>query len=160
MEFIVIVIGVVFTSYLLLIALFFGIQRSISASYYSLKKINKGFIFTLFLFFLMICLLYITALTNHSNSWCFFLAASGAAFVGLAASFYDSVTKIAHFFGASLLIVFSLLGIGLVFSNWTPTYLTILILFIFYLLRNKQFEVIYWFEVLVFIFIITGLYKQ
>lgn len=160
MKFTVIILGVVFVLYVLWIALRFGIRKSISDSYYVLAEIRQGYIFTLFMLFLFSCLIYITALTNHQYSWSFFLAGAGAAFVGMATTFYESATRIAHFFGASLLIIFSLLGIGLVYSNWIPSYFTILTILVFYLLRHKQFKVIYWFEILVFVFIILGLYIQ
>ena len=102
----------------------------------------------------------VTDLSSHSYSWLFFLAGSGAAFVGIAATFYEKITRTAHFAGASMLILMSLIGIGVVYGNWTPSYLMVITTLFFYLIRNREFKVIYWFEIAAFVFIIAGLYIQ
>lgn len=160
MKYLVIVMAVVFVLYVLWIALRFGIKKSISESYYVLEYTGHGYLFTLFMIFIMICMMSATMLTEHEYSWTFFLAGSGAAFVGLAATFYAKVTRTAHFFGAVLLILMSLLGIGLVYGNWTPMFLTGVTALVFYILKNKDFKVIYWFEIAAFVFIIVGLWIQ
>lgn len=160
MKYLVIVMAVVFILYVLWIALMFGIKKSISESYYVLEKSGHGYLFTLFMVFLMICLMSVASLTGHEYSWSFFIAGSGAAFVGLAATFYNKITRTAHFFGAVIMIVMSLLGIGLVYHNWVPTYLLGITLISFYSLRSKEFKVIYWFEIAAFVFIIVGLWLR
>lgn len=152
-----------FILYNLWIYILFGIKNSVSESYYELEKTKHGYFFTFFMWFIAGCIISIMmhiGSLDLKSDWMFFMSASGAAFTGAATMYKRKLSKTVHFTGAASLIVFSLLGIGLNFSNWIPSILTlILLLFLTLFARKLNIKnVIYWFEIIVFFIIIVGFY--
>lgn len=143
----------VVVSYLIFIQSKFGSLHSISQSYYELKK--RGYLFTFFCWGLSIPMLIIGGSVEGSHGWLFFMSGAGLGFVGAAASFRQRTTDIIHYTGAAFGIVFSLIGIGVVFSSWIPILGVIAICTA--IIKIKINNPIYWMEVVSIIGIVLGL---
>lgn len=98
----------IFVGYVAFIWIKYGIQPSISESYYKLPP-SRSWLFTLFCWGFSIPALIIgVTLTGH---YLMFFAAAGICFVGGAAEFKQSMTKTVHLVGAYSAILFSQLSI-------------------------------------------------
>ena len=95
----------IFTAYLLWCYFMFGILKSVSASYYELAKMNKGFIFTLVLWGFSL-----PVMIAGDSAW-FFLAGSAIFFVGAAPEYKYKLEGDVHYAAAVLSILFGLIGI-------------------------------------------------
>ncbi len=153
----VILIGVIFIGYQVYIYIKYGILSSVSASYYKLREDGNKWLFIVFMVFLAVGLWLIASLNPHPMAWTFYLAGSGAAFVGIAAKYRDKMDEWVHIGGTYTLIFFSLLGLGLVFGLWWPTYSLIGSSAILVLLKNKINNYGYWSEELAFACFYSGL---
>ena len=137
----------VFVSYISFIWIKYGIQRSISDSYYRLPR-NLQPLFTFFCWGFAIPAIIIG--TTLTDSVLMFLAGSGIAFVGAAAAFKQKMTKTVHMIGAYGGVALSQLSIWINFKMW---YITIgfLVLAIILQLFSKKIEQIWWQETLAFL---------
>ena len=138
--------GVVFVTYVVYIYMRYGITHSISQSYYSLKE--KGYLFTLFCFGIGVPMLF-------RNDALFYLSGAGLILVGMASSFKDKITVVAHYVGAVIGITASLVGIGVYSNNWSPLVSVGIISLLIILTGIKNH--IYWIEITSFLAIIIGL---
>ena len=153
----VITLGTIFIAYLIYIYSRFGILSSISESYYKLKEAGNKWLFIIFMYSIGICLLLVASFNLQPMVWTFFLAGSGAAFVGIAAQYRDNMTEQVHIGATLTLIFFSLLGLGLVFGSWWPTYFLIVGSLVMLVLKPLIKQHGYWVEVLAFVCIWGGL---
>ena len=162
------ILAIVFVAYLLITYKIFGFIGSISNSYYQYRKRYKlGIVFTLFMLFISVCLIAIVYYLKSNDAIWFFGAATGAAFTGLASQYKEKLTMGVHFAGASGLITFTALGIGFIFGAWwvVLSILAIMIAFILLEFGGRRTEAlilydVYWFEVVCFIVLISGLIIQ
>ena len=153
----VIILGITFVTYLVYIYYRFGILDSISESYYKLKEAGNKWLFIVFMYVLASCLLLIASFNLHPMAWTFFLAGSGAAFVGIAAQYRDNMTETWHIAATLALIFFSLLGLGLLFGSWWPSYFLIVGALVMLIMKPLIKKHGYWVEVLAFVIIWGGL---
>ena len=149
---IIAILTVLFIGYNIWIYFRYGILPSISNSFYMLKKDNKHIFFIAVMLILGILVILLAPINGA-----FFLAGSGAIFVAVAAKYKDKVTNTVHYFGASLLILASSIGVGLAFNNWVPIISTALVGAELLLLKDTIKNRIYWFEICSFVFIMWGL---
>ncbi len=160
MTYLVVLIGVIFISYLVHVYIRFGILPSISASYYALRRDGNKWLFIIFMYYLAVSLLLVASLNPHPMAWTFFVAGSAAAFVGIAARYREKLDERIHVGAAYSLIIFNLLGIGLVFSNFWPAYFFIVLGLVGAIFQNKIKNFGYWTEVLAFVCIIWGVFQR
>ncbi len=149
----------VFVAYVSFIWIKYGIQRSISDSWYRLPEKEKP-LFTLFCWGFAIPAIIIG--TTLTDNFLMFLAGSGIAFVGAAAAFKEKMTKTVHMIGAYSGVAFSQLSIAFDFHMY---YMNIIffsiaiileILGYFKIIKNK----IWWQEILAFLTIVYVLGYQ
>ena len=134
----------VFVTYVGFIWIRYGIQPSISESYYKLPQSLK-WMFTIFCWgFAVPAAIIGVTLTNN---FLMFLAAAGICFVGAAAEFKQSLTKNVHMIGAYCGILFSQLSILFYFNLPVVVATTLLLLIICQLyVKNK----VWWQELIAF----------
>jgi hypothetical protein len=157
-----------FLAYLTLVYWKFGDIGSISNSYYQFQKKHKaGLLFTLFMMFIAGCLIAIMGFVQGQYAGVFFGGAAGALFTGFAAEYKKKMTGTVHFVGASSLIIFTAVGLGLNYNSWWPLIQLAIGLCIFVFLerateRTKQMILndVYWYEVFAFVVLIIGLIAQ
>jgi len=144
----------VFTSYIAFIWIKYGVQRSISDSYYRLPKSLQP-LFTFFCWgFGLPAIIVGTTLTDAP--W-MFLAGAGICFVGVAAEFKKKLTKTVHMAGAYGGVALSQLAICINFKMWYLTVGFVIIAGILQIINhyNKKFKTcVWWQEILAFITII------
>jgi len=143
--------ALIFISYVtFLLIKFKGPLKSISESWYKLR-------YPLRILFNLFCLSLGLLMTFHEQSVFFFLSGVGLIFVGVASWSQSSVklTRIIHFGGATVGIVFGLLGVGFGLGNWVP--LSIWMLSSIFILLFKIKNHFWWIEVIAFITIIWGM---
>jgi len=104
----------VFVSYVSFIWIKYGIQPSISESYYKLPK-SINWLFTFFCWGFAIPAMIIGL--ELTNSFLMFLAPAGICFVGAAAAFKQTLTNQVHVIGAYSGILFSQLAILFCFKE-------------------------------------------
>lgn len=139
----------VFISYVTFVVIAYGVQTSISESYYRLPQRLK-FLFTLFCWFFAI-----PAIILGDNAL-MFLAGSGIAFVGGAAAFKDKMTYEVHMIGAYTGVLLSQIAIWYNYHMWYITIIFIILSGILLLLKVKN--KIWWSEILAFLSICIVLY--
>src|SRR5689334_1228454 len=129
MEIIYVQIGI-FTAYMLYVLSFYGIQHSISASWYVSK--HK------FLFTLMCWGVGVLQCTHAGEHSLFFASGAFLCFTGAATSYKDKgQTKIVHFVGAAGSILFSILALFLLGVKWVLLFNIISVL-LFWLIKPKN----------------------
>jgi len=141
----------IFISYVtFLLIKFKGPLISISESWYKLG-------YPLRILFNLFCLSLGLLMTLHEQSGFFFLSGVGLTLVGIASWSQSSVklTRIIHFGGATMGIVFGLLGVGLGFDNWLP--LSVWVLSSIFILLFKIKNHFWWIEIVAFLTIIWGM---
>lgn len=136
----------VFLSYVSFIWIRYGVQKSISDSYYRLRPEKLGFIFTLFIMGFAY-----PAAVVAANVWI-----TPAAFliivVGIARAFKDSkLLHTLHMIGAYGGVGLSMVGIWVYYHMWYVTIIFIIISGILFILNVKN--KIWWVEILAFIII-------
>jgi len=105
----------VFVSYVSFIWIKYGVQRSISDSYYRLPK-NLQPLFTLFCWGFAFPAIIIGV--DLTDNFLMFLAGAGICFVGAAAQFKEELTKGVHMIGAYGGVLFSQLAIAINFHMY------------------------------------------
>jgi hypothetical protein len=144
-----IVMIAVFVSYVTFIWTKYGVQESISASYYKLPDSEKA-LFTLF------CWGFAIPAMILGNCGLMFMAGAAICFVGAAAAFRgDKMTRTVHMVSAGLGVVLSQIAMAFVFHfYWMPVVVAgigvLLELF-------KTDDKIWWFEIVAFASICIGL---
>jgi len=139
----------VFISYVTFVIISYGVQPSISESYYKLPQRLK-FLFTLF------CLLFAIPAIILGDNVLMFLAGSGIAFVGAAATFKDKMTYEVHMIGAYAGVLLSQISIWYNYHMWYITIIFIILSGTLLLLKVKN--KIWWSEILAFLSICIVLY--
>ncbi len=140
----------VFVSYVAYVWIKYGVQKSISESYYVMK--NKA-LFTLF------CWGFTIPLMIASPSFLMFIAISAICFVGAASAFKDdTLTEKVHVFGAITGVVFSQLAIIFDLKLIIVSAITIIaaLAIRFGLFKNIK-NTTWWAEIIVFSSIIVAL---
>lgn len=136
---------IVFFSYVGYIWAKYGVQTSISQSYYVLPK-NIQFLMTFF------CWGFAFPAMILGSSGLMFLAGAGIAFVGAAAAFQETMTHEVHMIGAGVGVAASQLAIILQYHMW-PISVAFAVISLLLLLFRKQIEYkhIWWIEIAAFI---------
>lgn len=155
-----ILMTLVFFSYVLFIIIKYGILESISHSYYNLPSSLK-FLFTFFCWgFSLPAAIIGFSLSEYSLfQFLIFWASSGIMFVGASPNFKLKLEGDIHNIAAYIGVVSSQLFIFLVFENLKfilPTFILISILL--FLLKVKN--LIWWIEILAFLFILITFYLK
>ncbi len=130
----------IFTGYIWYVAAAYGVQKSISESWYiSHHK---------FLFTLMCWGVGILQCTHSNESSLFFLSGSALCFTGTATAFRDDkMTKYVHYIGAFVAIVSSIMALFLLGIYWLIVLNTVnVLLYVFY---KKKWSM-WWLEIVAF----------
>ncbi len=143
---------VVFFSYVAYVWIGYGVQRSISNSYYKLPK-NRKFLFILF------CWLFAFPVMILGDSALMFAAGTFICFVGAAAAFKgDKMTKWVHMVGAYGGVALAMTSIWIDHDKW---YLVVLFAAISALLmvfkKILNYNQIWWIEILAFSLVLITL---
>ena len=133
----------VFVSYVSFIWIKYGVQTSISESYYALPtKLN--FLFTFF------CWGFSLPLIIIGDNVLMFLAGSGIAFVGAAAQIRQKMTRTVHMVSAYAGIIFSQLAIGFIYEVYYVNIIAVLSALILFLMRKRIKNFVWWIEIVMF----------
>ena len=143
----------IFIAYISFIISKYGVQPSISESFYKLQETRLGFLFTLFCWGLASLMIF----QSNETTPLFFFSAVGLGFVGTATLFKWSgaMTDKVHGAGAGIGIACGLAGLYFEYHMWEPFVGFILATGALLLLKVKNH--IWWIEIMAFIAIITGL---
>jgi hypothetical protein len=147
-----IVMNAIFASYVLSIALIYGVQKSISESFYALPK-KWNFLFTL----AMWGFAFPAAILANGDPFMFF-AAAGIVFVGAAAPMHEPFVRKVHLTAAIGGISSGELSIILVHNHWEITALSAILFLPFFLFSRKT--CIWWGEIIAFAGISYEFYLQ
>jgi hypothetical protein len=144
----------IFTTYVAFIYFLYGVQKSISQSYYCLPAKSK-LLFTLF------CWCFAFPAIIVADNLLMFIAGSGICFVGAAASFQDKLTRPVHMIGAGIGVVFSQLSIIFDYHLWYISLIFVVtsILLILFRKQVKQHQ-IWWIEIVAFLSICLVLWNN
>jgi hypothetical protein len=144
----------VFLSYVSFIWLKYGIQESISDSYYALpEKINMLFTFFCWGFAFPAMIIGLTLTSN----FLIFLATGGIMFVGAAAAFKEELTRTVHLAGAYGGILFSQLSIFFDFHLLYVNIIFITLATLMFLFDKYIKHHVWWVEILAFLSICYAL---
>jgi hypothetical protein len=131
----------IFLSYVGYIWIKYGVQPSISQSYYKLPEKNR-YLFTLF------CWGFAIPAIMIGSTFLMFLAGTGIGFVGAAAQIRRKLDHTVHSIAAVSAIIFSQMSIYLDFNLWIINAITLLLFIIIpFLSKNKY---IWWMELIAF----------
>ena len=141
----------IFILYISIIVFKYGLQESISDSYYVLNN-NHKFIFTLFIWFTIIPLMLILPKP--------FLLLSGVciSFVGASPNFKVEFEKKVHFSSAITGIVFFILSMYFDFKELFLSLFTVSFIIVMYLFKIKN--KVWWIEILCFLLIYYNILKN
>ncbi len=144
----------IFLLYVGFITCKFGILASISDSWYELKPLKLGVLFTLFCWSIGFLLV---SYTEQTDSPFFFLSGTGLCFVGVATAFKIKKTteRTIHMVGASLCVLSALVGLWIDFHLWY--FLPLFIVSYLALKLMKIKNLIWWVEITAFVLILIGL---
>ena len=131
----------VFISYVLYVSLKYGIQKSISESYYVLPK-KENFLFVLFTWLFAFPAMFL------GNSLLMFFAGGGIVWVGANAAMHENPTRAIHLTAAIGGMVLGCLAIIFQYDMWYVTAGIAASLPIVYLLDKKHF--MWWAEIIIF----------
>lgn len=133
--------ALVFTSYVLYIYFIFGVQKSISASYYVLKWKQKKYLFALIMWGFAVPIIYV------GDNYLMFLAGSFICFVGGAPAFRnDKTEKTVHMVGAFGGIIFGMIYI-ISLGYWPVFLFATMVIALIYQLAKDYF---WWIEMFAF----------
>lgn len=154
--------NILFYSYVFLIIFKYGIQPSISESYYRLPR-KFQWLFTFITWGYAIPAMIIGL--QISDSGLAFLAGSGIALVGAAPAFHKKDgdhgnEHLMHLIGAVAGIVGSQLLISIVMGQWWNTLGFITLSGISYLIPKMKKNILFWVEIFAFISITIGYYLK
>ena len=128
----------------------YGIQSSLSASYYKLPA-NRQWLFTLW------CMGYAMPFMFIPNIIFLKIAAMFIMIVGAAAAFRgDKLIEKVHMTSAALAVVFAHISMICEFSNWIVSLISIILAAYFYFFKNNTTGV-WWAEVVTYVSIVTTL---
>lgn len=148
-----------FSLYVIWIVLKFGVQPSISDSFYALQnKYGKGSLMPWLFWLFLINVAWPIFPLMHFNGFSFF-AMAGIILVGAAARFKEGrETETPHIIGATGGIALAFIAIGFVFKGWAwswlPSYFIIVGLLKMFKIKNYT----WWIEVVAFLLIILALF--
>lgn len=144
----------IFLLYVGFITYKFGVLPSISDSWYELKPLKLGFLFTLFCWSIGFLLV---TYSGYTNTPFFFLSGAGLCFVGVATAFKikKSTERRIHVIGANVCVLSALVGLWVDFHLWYFLPLFLLCYLILKLLKIKN--IIWWVEITAFVLILIGL---
>ena len=131
----------VFISYVLFIWNKYGIQTSISESYYVLPK-KENFLFVLF------CWLFAFPAMILGNSWWMFFAGGGIVWVGANAAMHQKPTRLIHLIAAISGIILACLAMIFQYNMWYMVAGIATLIPITYLLDKKH--LFWWIEIIIF----------
>jgi len=140
---------VIFIGFLLYVVKQYGVQPSISDSWYVLKDHNKEYLFTFFIWALSIPILFLSHISGF-----YFASAAFLSVVGVATMFKEDHVERVHVIGALGGIFFALLAL-LLEGIWLPLVGTSLISL--YLRYKKISNLTWWVEIVAFACIELGL---
>lgn len=140
-----------FTYYIVYIWSRYGVLASISDSWYTVDK-GKKWMFTV-LFCFVVGILQVFHAEAHAL---FFFSGAGLCFTGVAAAFREKMTKTVHYVGATVAIVFSILGLYLLGIQWV-FYSNLLVAIFFLSLGSKIQSRLWWTEIIAFYSVLAGL---
>jgi len=132
----------VFVSYVIYIAINYGVLPSISESYYRLPD-NRKILFTLFAWSFAMSALII------GDSVLMFLAGSGIIFVGAASAMRRRLTRTVHLVGAITGITLAFFAIIFQYCMWYIAIVIVLCIALAYLIDKRH--ILWWIEVIIFI---------
>jgi len=133
----------VFISYVSFIWLKYGVQPSISQSYYKLPR-NQRILFTLFCWGFAIPAIAI----GSEVTFLMFLAGAGIAFVGAAPQLKEKLDHTVHSVAAVSGIIFSQLAIFFAYNMWEINLISLILCIIIPFLTKKYY--IWWIELVAF----------
>ncbi len=140
MKYIILTQLLIFTSYILYVIIGWGVQKSISESWYVVKQ---EYLFTWMC--MLIGVLHFAHIPQHPL---FFLSGSALAFVGVASEFKDKgMTKIVHYAGAGIAIASSILALFSL-GIWWILVLNVISMATFSLFKPKNY--VWWLEIIAF----------
>lgn len=141
--------SVLFISYISYIWSKHGVRQSLSETYYALGK-NKNSIFTLFWWFFMIPVMFV------SSTPLIFFAGAGICFVGALPSFRNRLEGKVHTISAAVGIILSMVSMVLDFHYWISaiSFVLISLLIILLKIRNRT----WWIEITAVIVLLSSLY--
>lgn len=131
----------VFISYVSFIWIKYGIQKSISESYYVLPK-KQNFLFVLFTWLFAFPAMYL------GNSLLMFFAAGGIVWVGANAAMHKNPTRAIHLIAAIGGMVLGCLAMTFQYDMWYVVAIIAASLPITYLLDKKH--IMWWAEIIIF----------
>lgn len=134
----------VFVSYVSFIWIKYGIQKSISNSYYVLPT-DLRFLMTFF------CWLFAIPAMIIGSTPLMFLAGAGICFVGAAAAFKEEMTHNVHMIGACGGVALSQISTIVDFHMWYMTAIFVVLSLLMILFRKQlKYKQIWWIEILAF----------
>jgi len=136
----------VFISYVLYIMIKYGIQKSISESYYVLPK-KENFLFVLF------CWLFAFPAMLLGNSYWMLFAGGGIVFVGANAAMHVQPTRTIHVVAAVSAMILACLAMIFQYHMWYMVAGIAGLIPIAYLLDKKH--IMWWIEIMIFTVIST-----
>ncbi len=139
----------IFVAYVAYIWIRYGVQRSISDSWYRLPQKQK-LLFTAFCWGFAIPAIMVGV--DITNNFLMFFAGAGIVFVGGAVAFKQKITKLYHMIGAYGGVAFSQLSIVFDFKMYYVTAIFILVALLLEILDKKKIieNKIWWQEILAF----------
>lgn len=136
----------VFLAYVIFIWSKYGIQKSISESYYVLPK-KENFLFVLFTWLFAFPAMYL------GNSWWMFFAAGGIVWVGANAAMHQMPTRAIHLTAAISGMILGCLAIIFQYHMWYIVAAIPVLTLITYFLDKKH--IMWWIEIMIFTAIST-----
>lgn len=147
-----IIMNVMFFSYVLGITLRYGVQTSISESYYRLPR-NLQWLFTIATWGYA----FPAIIIGVPYSGLAFLAGSGICFVGASPAFKSlGLENIVHMVGAGIGVTASQLFISLVLGQWWITLCFVLLSGLCYLIPKMKTNILWWVEILAFLSMVVS----
>jgi len=143
----------VFISYISFIWIKYGVQSSISQSYYALPK-DWNILFTLFCWGFA----FPAIILGVEVTGLMFFAGAGIAFVGAAAAIKDTFVEKVHTIAATSGIIFSQLAIFFGYHMWELNVASIVIALLVQLLVKKN--TLWWVEIVAFLTMAAALFMH
>lgn len=144
-----IAMGVFFFGYTGLIAIKYGIQPSVSESYYKLPR-NWQWLFTIATFGYAILAMIIGL--DLTGNGLVFLAGAAIGFVGSAPAFHDlGLERTVHMVGAFVGILSAQAFISIILGFWWITLGLVVLSAIFYCFKKTRVNIIWWVEIVSFV---------
>ena len=145
--------AVIFLSFVIYIALTYGVLRSISHSWYELLPIKKQWIFQVFLASIGILMFF------HGNIW-FYLSGVGLLITSICPQFErrHSLEASLHVIGATGAVISALIGLWVSSGLWYMLVIPLALALPFrYIKKINVKNKDWWIEILAFVSILTGL---